>query len=137
MSNRFLQKYKNGAADSGIDSGAAEEIETADDFGTFGWLRGIRDRAAMLELRKANGNILAVGYGWLERVEFDPSDGITLHFVGHKIRIQGRHLNSEARPHLRLFQGLVRHKVPWIQEADRATVLEADKSATVVEIIEW
>ena len=61
-------------------------------------MRGVRDRAIMLELRRKNGNVLAIGYGWLERAEFDPSEGITLHLVGQKIRIKGRNLNDEARP---------------------------------------
>ena len=137
MSDKILQKYTNRAVDNGIDSNATDEIEAADDLGAFGWLRGIRDRAVMLELRKANGNIMAVAYGSLDRVEFDPSDGLTLYLAGRKIRIKGRNLNGEARPSLRLFQGITRHKVPWLREADRPTALEADKSATVVETIEW
>ena len=91
----------------------------------------------MLELRKKNGNVLAIGYGWLERVEFDPSEGITLHLVGQKIRIKGRNLNGAVRPDVRLFQGIARHKVAWIQEADGPTAMQAGKAATVIENIEW
>ena len=80
---------------------------------------------------------MAVGYSWLERVEFDPSEGITLHLAGQKIRIKGRNLNGEVRPNVRLFQGITRHKVAWIQEADRPTELGAGKQAMVVEAIEW
>ena len=91
----------------------------------------------MLELRKKNGNIVAVGYSWLERVEFDPSEGIMLHVVGQKIRIRGRNLNGEIRQNVRLFQGITRHKVPWIQEADEPAKLQAGRSATVIEKIEF
>lgn len=109
----------------------------ADDLGSFGWLRGIRDRAIMLELRKKDGNILAIGYGWLERIEFNPSDGITLSNAGQKIHIKGRNLNAEVRQSIKLFEGIARHRVPWIQEADEPTHLEAGDSSTVVEAIEW
>ncbi len=40
----------------------AELDASADDLGSFGWLRGIRDRAIMLELRQKNGNVVAIGY---------------------------------------------------------------------------
>ncbi len=136
MSDRLLQKYTGKSADRIIDAGATEESETTDDLGAFGWLRG-RDRAIMFELRKKTGNILAIGYSWLERVEFDPSEGITLHVVGQKIRITGRNLNGVVRPGVRLFQGVTRHKVPWIQEADGPTALQAGKSATIIDKIEW
>jgi len=113
------------------------DVESVDDCGAFGWLRGIRESARMLELRKKDGNILAVGYGWLERVEFNPSEGITLSIVGRTIRIKGRHLNGEARPSVRLFEGITRHRVPWLQEADEPDTLEAGEDATVIERIEW
>ena len=48
----------------------------------FGFLRGVRDRAIMLELRHRDGRISAVGYAWLSGAEFDPSAGITLSFGG-------------------------------------------------------
>ena len=113
------------------------EGEGAEDFGSFGWLRGIRDRAVMLELRKANGNIMAIGYAWLERAEFNPSEGITLHGVGAKIRIKGRNLNAEVRPTIRLYEGITRHRVPWIQEAGESEKWAANVGATEVERIEW
>src|SRR6266404_1320814 len=97
----------------GTAGDGAPDLESVDDLGAFGWLRGIRESARMLELRKKDGNILAVGYGWLERVEFNPSEGITLSIVGRTIRIKGRHLNGEARPAVRLFEGITRHRVPW------------------------
>lgn len=70
----------------------------------------------MLELRKRGGNIIAVGYGWLERVEFDPSVGITLLVPGQKILIRGQNLNAEIRPNVRLFEGITRHRVAWVRE---------------------
>jgi hypothetical protein len=57
--------------------------------------------------------------------------------VGQTIRITGRNLNGEVRPGVRLFQAITRHKVVWIQEADEPTALQAGKSATIVQKIEW
>lgn len=108
-----------------------------DDLGCFGWLRGMRESARMLELRKKDGSIRAVGYAWLERAEFDPTDGITLHVGGEQIRIVGRNLNSEVRPSMRLFEGITRHRVSYIREADRAERLEGADETTIVEGIGW
>ena len=129
----ILERYgARGAAGEG-----SPDVESVDDCGAFGWLRGIRESARMLELRKKDGNILAVGYGWLERVEFNPSEGITLSIVGRTIRIKGRHLNGEVRPSVRLFEGITRHRVSWLKEADEPESLEAGDEATVIDKIEW
>jgi len=140
MSDSVLQRYTGRAAaniERRLEDTLPTDVEVADDLEAFGWLRGIRDRAIMLELRKKNGNILAIGYGWIEKMEFDPSEGITLHALGQKFRIKGRNLNSEVRPMVRLFDGMCRHRVPWIQEADEHNGFKADKSAAIVGMIEW
>ena len=80
--------------------------------------------------------IVALGYAWLERVEFDPSEGITLSVGGQKVRIKGRNLNAEIRPSVRLFEGIARHRVPWIREADRSAGLQAGDRDTVIDAIE-
>ena len=133
MTDSVLQKFTGRTPDA-ADGAEAEQL---DDLGAFGWLRGARDRSVMLELRKKDGNILAVGYAWLDKAEFDPSRGITLSLGGQKITISGRNLNSESRPNVRLFQGICRHRVPWIQEADEATNMEAQNKGVLVEEIEW
>lgn len=109
--------------------------ESQADLGAFGWLRGTHERAAMLELRRKDGSIMAFAYAWLERAEFDPSGGILLRFGMEKVRIIGRNLNAESRPNVRLFAGIVRHRVPWIQEADEPAAMEAGKRGTVIEQI--
>lgn len=113
-----------------------EDGEPACDLRTFGWLRGIKDRALTLELRKKDGSIVAVSYSHLDRFEFDPSAGITISTGGAKIRIRGRNLNAEMRPAMRLFEGLCRHRVPWIREADATDRVKAGEKETVVERIE-
>lgn len=113
------------------------EGDDAENLGCFGWLRGVRDRSIMLELRKKDGHVLAVGYSWIERVELLPDDGITLHLPGRKIRITGSGLDAEARPTVRLFDGIIRHRVPWIREADRPELLQAGREKVMIERIDW
>lgn len=137
MNGKILDRYSGRASELVSEGSSASEPDGAEDLGTFGWLRGTRDRSVMLELRKKTGDIVAIGYGWIDRIEFDPSKGITLKCGGQVIRIKGRNLNSEARPQVRLFQGLTRHRVPWLQEAGQSAALVADKQAPVIESIEW
>lgn len=128
-----LKRYMPGRENG--DAVAPEGEEQVDDLGAFGWLRGSRERAVMLELRKKDGSIRAVPYGWLESADFNPSNGITLHVKGQVVRIRGRNLNAECRPQLRLFEGIARHRVPWIQEANEPAALGADASATLIDEI--
>lgn len=140
MSDSLLQKYaklQSKPEDHSLPAPAASQENETDDLTAFGFLRGVRDRALMLELRKRDGNVKAVGYAWLSQVEFDPSIGITLHVGGQQIRIRGRNLNAECRANVRLFQGLVRHRVPWIQELDEPALMQTGEGETVIEKIEW
>ena len=137
MTDSLLTKYIQRTPGDANDNSPLSDLEPLDDLGTFGWLRGVRDRAVMLELRKKDGNILAVGYAWLDKAEFDPSVGITLHTGGQTIKLRGRNLNTEARPNVRLFQGITRHRVPWIQEADEPAAMEASNNSVLVEEMEW
>ena len=86
---------------------------------SFGFLRGMRDRASMFEIRHRDGKIDAFTYAMLDRAEFDPSEGITLHFGRSQVKLEGRNLNLEIRPHVTLFGSILRGKVPWVAEADR------------------
>jgi hypothetical protein len=112
------------------------EVPEPDDFGAFGWLRGVRDRAVMLELRHKDGTSSSYGYAWLKKAKFDPSDGIMLDFSGETVRITGRNLNAENQPNVRLFAGIMRHRVPWIAEADGPMAMETPKGATIIERID-
>ena len=118
-----------------LTSRRQEEFEPLEDLRSFGWLRGIRDRALMLELRLRNGNILCFGYPWLERAEFDPSEGITLQFGGREIRLIGRNLDSEIRPGIRLFAGIIRHRVPWLKESEHHEFAQESKQLAVIDEI--
>ena len=133
MSDSILHRY----IDRRPDASQAEDREPGglDDLGSFGWLRGVRDRAIMLELRHSDGCVSAFSYAWLERAEFDASEGISLHFAGKTVLITGRYLNAEARPNVRLFAGIVRHRVPWIQEAGGSLAMATPKGTAIVDSI--
>ncbi len=134
--NQTLQKFASRFGE-GTDAPAATDTEGTEDLGAFGFLRGTSDRAEMLELKKKTGNIRAIGYGWIQKVDYDPSTGITLHAGDEKIVIKGRNLNVVARQQASLLGGILRHHVPWICESDQSTTLQADKQTVVVEKIEW
>jgi hypothetical protein len=134
--NQPLQKYASRFSEN-AETAATSDAEGTEDLGAFGFLRGTSDRAEMLELRKKTGNIRAIGYGWIQKVDFDPSAGLTLYAGDEKIRIRGRNLNGIARQQTSLLGGIIRHRVPWIVESDQSATLQADKSAVVVEAIEW
>jgi hypothetical protein len=72
---------------------------------------------------------------WIERAKFYATDGITLHVHGDKIHIKGRNLNTHARPEIRLFQGIARHRVAWVQEVNRPGSMNGGELATIVEEI--
>src|SRR5690349_3388569 len=138
MNDKILERFAAGRkAEASIPAVAAEQPAESDDLGYFGVLRGVAERAVMLELRQKTGTILAVGYSWLERIEFDPSEGIKLFVGGLEILISGRNLNEEIRPHVTLFECLTRHRVPWIREADEDEAMKSPKTETVIEEIRW
>ncbi|QOV92092.1 hypothetical protein [Humisphaera borealis] len=107
-----------------------------DDLGDYGWLRGVRERAVCLELRKKSGQILAINYSFIDQMEYDPDKGITLHAAGRKITIRGSGLNAESARGTRLFEGLTRHRVPWVSESDSSSRYRTDAVEVVIEVIE-
>jgi hypothetical protein len=114
----------------------ADDADAVDDLGAFGWLRGVRERALYLELRRKDGSVHAIGYPWLESITFNPSEGMTLKFTGQTVKIRGRNLTEPAKENVMLLNGILRHKVPWIQEASRSIATWTDKRATVIESID-
>lgn len=135
MNDSVLDRYIS-TRQSDPKVAASNEQEALDDLGAFGFLRGTRDRAIMLELRFRDGRVLALGYSWMDQAEFDPSEGITLHFPGKAVKIVGTCLNAEVRPNVRLFDGIVRHRVLWIREMDEMARMEATPKAPFIEQIE-
>jgi hypothetical protein len=102
----------------------------------LGFLRGVRDRAIMPELRHKDSSIDAFGNAWLTKSTFDPSEGITLHFGVTTVKIVGRNLNAAVQPNVRMFAAILRHRVPWICEANVPTMMQAARDAVVIESIQ-
>ncbi len=136
MSGRILEGFIHRSGNGVPDATNGDQGEV-DDLGSFGWLRGIRDRALTLELRQRNGNIVAIPYHTIERFEFDPSEGIALTVTGQKVRLKGQNLNAEVRPAVRLFEGLTRYRVSWVQETDSRLNGGSSSGVTVVDAIDW
>lgn len=138
MSDEVLERFtRQLLRPADLATATKPEPEEFDDYGAFGWLRGVRERVPMIELRQKDGNIRAHGYAWLHQAEFDPSVGIVLSFGTFQVTLTGRNLNAEVRPHVRLFQGIVRQRVSYVQEADEATILRSQDHETVIERIVW
>ena len=131
MNDRVLEKYVNPKAPQAAKTNV-EDIDTPEDLGSFGLLRGIRDRAISLELRLKDGSIEGLPYAYLSYARFDPSDGIELHFGGKTVTIAGQNLGVEIRANVNLFSAIMRHKVPWIEEADEPKAMTAPRGALLV-----
>jgi hypothetical protein len=117
---------------------AVHDTDETAEAGCFGYLRGTRDMAVMLELGKKDGSIMALSYSYIERIDFDPDTGISIHALGRTIRIQGTNLNAPVRAgsNMRLFQGLTRHRVVWISESLACQTL-SQSASTLVTSVEW
>jgi hypothetical protein len=135
MADDLLRKYASRAGTLAAELDTESDTDS-EDLGGFGWLRSARDRCVMLQLHKKDGSIVGIPYGWIERAEFDPREGITLLAQGRKIRIRGRNLNAEVRPHVTVFDGICRARIPWMIEAESAASLRAGKNTTIIEQIE-
>lgn len=134
--NNILDRFLHRIPSQGANENNVSDETEIDDLGVFGFLRGSKERAPMIELRKRDGRVLAVSYGMFE-VEFNPSDGITLHFADRKVKIRGRNLNAETRPKIKLFEGIARYRVPWVRELSEPERLKAQPGDTVIDMIEW
>jgi hypothetical protein len=136
MTDRILERFMHRQNPQGANENDDPDQTEIEDLGVFGFLRGSKERSPTLQLKRRDGNILAVGYGWFE-AEFDPSIGITLRFSDKKVVIKGRNLNTESRPNIRLFDGIARYRIPWVREMGYPEQLKSKETETVVESIEW
>lgn len=121
---------KDSAADGGEASCAA-----------FGYLRGLRDSSASLELRFRNGNSIWFPYGLLGPWQFNPSEGLLLRFsgdTGYLVLIRGSNLDrplSEGSINL-THAGLQRHRVLWIKEMTKDDIERVGESGPTIDSIE-
>lgn len=130
--SRLLHKY-TASRQAPPEEKPADEGESLDNLGVCGLLRGIRDRALMLELRHKDGNVDVFPYAWLSRATFNPSEGFTLRFGSETVKITGRNLGAPIRSNMTLLNALVRHRLAWIQECDEPAALSAPRHAVVID----
>jgi hypothetical protein len=133
MTANILDRYSPRAAEARRQP---DEPNALDDLGAFGVLRGGQDRSIMLELRTKDGNSIAFNYSYLVQASYDPSHGITLQFGGKRVSLGGSNLNAEIRTNVRLFEALLRHRVPWVREADRHDQLQAPAGSVIIDRID-
>jgi hypothetical protein len=134
--SKYVRKPANEPRPKTVPNGDPDGTE---DLGCYGFLRGVRDRAVMLELRKKDGTVTALAYAYIERITYcpdGPEEGITLHGAGQKVHISGRNLNTENESGIRLLGALTRHRVPWVREADRAASAVSENDTTVIDAIQ-
>ena len=136
MNNSALQKHL-GRGETAAEDHQVVPSDAVDDLVVFGWLRGLDARSIMLDLRKRNGNRLAIAYSWVSQIAFDPSTGMVIVAADRQIKITGQNLATQLRPQVSLYDGLVRHRVVWIREADKTVAFAATSTACVVDSIEW
>ena len=87
--------------------------------------RGVRDSVIMLSIRKMDGNLLALPYMYLAKIEFDPSENLVLDLAGYQITICGYNLQE-------LYRLFCDHRIRSIRAADSAmeSKLEGSYTAT-------
>lgn len=112
------------------------ETESTEEYPCFGFLRGQRERAFALELRKKTGEILALPYHLFESVRYAPATGIHLKAAGQEITIDGRNLNG-GKDQVSLFAAITRQRVVWIGELQRGDLASAASIPPTVESIHW
>ena len=100
---------------------------------SFGFLRGMRDRASMFEIRHRDGKIDAFTYAMLDRAEFDPSEGITLHFGRSQVKLEGRNLNLYTPPPGRVCGPPLRATVRGVPAPPRRGAPPAARDDVVIE----
>ncbi|HEX5445683.1 MAG TPA: hypothetical protein VFW87_17780 [Pirellulales bacterium] len=109
--------------------------------GAFGYLRGIRDQSASVELRFRNGNSMWFPYSWLGTWQYNPSEGLLLKFSGdlvYLVLIRGSNLGrplNEGSINL-THAGLQRHRVLWLREMAEEEVRKIGDTGPTIDHIE-
>lgn len=135
MDKGLLGKYQ-ARIEPAARHGEMHDPDEAEDLGYFGWSRG-QGRCVMLQLRKKSGDSLAIGYGYIESIAFDPSEGITISCGRRSVRIKGSCLQAATPSGVCLLDGLVLNRVAWVREASGAEIMQARSGECLVEALEW
>lgn len=135
MSDKILHSFSSRVGSETILERATDE--DVESFPSFAVLRGVRERAVCVELRKKTGETIALPNGMIHRFEFDASNTIKLNCAdGLIVTMTGTNLSAPIRPGLSLFSALARYIVPWVCEAERTATLTAEPPIVVTRI-EW
>jgi len=117
----------------------SDEVESS--CAAFGYLRGLRDSSASLELRFRDGNSTWFSYGLLGSWQFNPSEGLLLKFSGdlvYLVLIRGSNLDkplSDGSINL-THAGLQRHRVLWVREMTKEDIERVGESGPTIDSIE-
>jgi len=113
-----------------------EDVDTLEDCGSFGFLRGTRDRSLMIDFRYLSGSHDSFSYATLERVSYEPTEGMTLFFLGVQVQLIGRNLATAQASGVSLLEAIQRHRVPWIRQVEELRGQFFSPTAVVVTQIE-
>ena len=117
----------------------AEDVEAS--CGAFGYLRGLKDHSAAVELRLRNGNSIWFPYSWLGTWQYNPSDGLLLKFSGdlvYLVLIRGSNIDrplKEGSINL-THAGLQRHRVLWLREMSRDEIRQVGEAGPTIDSID-
>jgi hypothetical protein len=109
--------------------------------GAFGYLRGLRDQSASVELRFRGGQSIWFPYSWLGNWQYRPSDGLLLKFSGdlvYLVLIRGSNIDrplSEGSINL-THAGLQRHRVLWVREMSADDVRQVGETGPTIDSIQ-
>lgn len=104
------------------------ELEEETEYTAFAVNKQANQRAEMLDIVFKDGSRRAFSYSHLYRIEYDPQDGIELHFSEHTVHVQGIRL-------LKGYRRLLTYRVIKIEQADGPTTkLLRDDGVVVTEL---
>lgn len=144
--DRLLQdRLKRGGAPPGL-SGILQSKDAEGEEGeasslAFGYLRGLRDQSAALELRFRNGGSMWFPYSLMGPWKYDPSEGLLLTFnsaVLYVVLIRGSNLAkplNEGAINL-THAGLQRHRVLFIREMSDDEISKVGENGPTIDSIE-
>src|SRR5206468_8472358 len=107
----------------------------------FGFLRGIKERAAALELRFRSGDSMWFPYNWLGTWQYNRSEGLLLKFSGdvvYLVLIRGSNLDKPLDDGaINLTRaGLQRHRVLWLREMTPEEIRQVGDSGPTIDRIQ-
>jgi hypothetical protein len=90
------------------------QVEQQDDFKFFGIEPQNTGRALLFELRFRSGRRLGFPYSYLTKLDFEPSEGITIYASDVVILVKGRNLEV-------IFSYLLQNRLTYIREDETGT----------------